>query len=765
MKYFWLALITALFAVSIYILVSIIKYRGKYRRPLIFLIFLNLYRIFFYGCFIISSQKTLATIFFSFYSVMAPWILFSVIELVCEFAGQKLNVRGIIFRCIITLALVLDFVSLSTNIFIHQAFELLPVYKNGLFSYWNPQFYLFYKLHLGLCYAIAFYLICFIGKNILQDPKIYRPKYVTLETALVMSLIFTVLFYFIPHAYDTSVLFYSICVIIYVYLIVISIPRLIIENLMVVVSENVTSGVICFDNEGKCIYKNQAAQKIFKSEKFRNQEPEAYRNKIAEIFKNDETLTEYEEQIEEGKEIRKFSVFYKELYGADNKFQGSYIKFDDRSEEIKRIEQERYDSSHDELTGLLNRKAFFQQAAELIRKNPGFPRYIIVSDIENFKLVNDIFGQEVGDSVLRNQAKYLSDLNYPGTLVSRTGSDKFALLIPKQFFKPEIAVMNVKRVQECLSDRNYKLHVYLGVYEITNPEESVESMYDKALLAIKDIYGSYELTLSYYDNKTMQKILYETNIMNEFANSIENKQFIVFLQPQIDCKTGKVLGAEALARWHHSDYGVLDPSQFISILEKSDSIFHMDLLIWEMVCEKLREWKKKGYDDMYISVNISSRDFYYGDLFDVFTGLVEKYGISPENLNLEITETSVINDMKFHSDVLNRLKNYGFKVEIDDFGTGYSSLNTLKDLNADILKIDMSFITDKLDGTMKNMNLVKLIVNMAKKLGMNVIVEGTETKAQIDFLKDVGCDIFQGFYYSQPIPIEKFEEKYFEGGM
>ena len=191
----------------------------------------------------------------------------------------------------------------------------------------------------------------------------------------------------------------------------------------------------------------------------------------------------------------------------------------------------------------------------------------------------------------------------------------------------------------------------------------------------------------------------------------------------------------------------------------------MDLLIWEMVCEKLREWKKKGHDDMYISVNISSRDFYYGDLFDVFTGLVEKYGISPENLNLEITETSVINDIKFHSDVLNRLKNYGFKVEIDDFGTGYSSLNTLKDLNADILKIDMSFITDKLDGTMKNMNLVKLIINMAKKLGMNVIVEGTETKAQIDFLKDVGCDIFQGFYYSQPIPIEKFEEKYFEGGM
>lgn len=222
-----------------------------------------------------------------------------------------------------------------------------------------------------------------------------------------------------------------------------------------------------------------------------------------------------------------------------------------------------------------------------------------------------------------------------------------------------------------------------------------------------------------------------------------------------------MLGAEALVRWNHPKKGLLYPNEFVEILEKAGLIYKLDNFIWEKAAEKLSEWKKKGLEECHISVNISAKDFYYLDLYDVFTKLVRKYDIEPEKLNLEITETVIMSDVNMHMEVIDKLQGYGFHIEIDDFGSGYSSLNTLKDIKADLLKIDMLFLHET-----QNQKRSKIILNsiiaMAKALHMPVITEGVETKVQLDFLSDMGCGIFQGFYFSKPVSVGEFEEKYFK---
>ena len=235
----------------------------------------------------------------------------------------------------------------------------------------------------------------------------------------------------------------------------------------------------------------------------------------------------------------------------------------------------------------------------------------------------------------------------------------------------------------------------------------------------------------------------------------------MYLQPLV--RADRTLkGAEALARWVHPARGLIMPVNFISVVEKTGLISKLDEYMWELAARKLREWKDIGRDNLTISVNISAKDFYYTDLYKTFTGLVEKYGIAPGNLNLEITETVLMSDLQHHMETLTRLQDYGFVIELDDFGSGYSSLNMLKDITADVLKIDMLFLRET-EHTVRNRIILQSVISMAKQLGMAVITEGVETEEQLESLKKMGCELFQGYYFSRPIAVEEFEQKYIGG--
>lgn len=426
--------------------------------------------------------------------------------------------------------------------------------------------------------------------------------------------------------------------------------------------------------------------------------------------------------------------------------------------ESRRFRKEEYIASHDSLTGLYNRESFFKKAEEIIRKNPNRKRYMVCTNIKNFKLANDLFGKELGDRVIADQAKLLALANYDECIHGRISGDKFAMLIPKENFNPELAAKNTSKLQYLINNANYKLHICIGVYEITDTQESAQIMCDKANMAIESMQDDYGKMFAYYDEKMLEHLVHEKNILSELDHALEDNQFWMYLQPQIS-NTGELTGAEAIVRWHHPTRGILMPGDFIDIIEKRGYILKLDEQMWEQAAAKLGEWKRRGIDNISISVNVSTKDFYYTDLYKAFTGLVQKYDINPGLLNIEITETVFMSDLQSHLEVINKLKAYGFHIEIDDFGSGYSSLNMLKDIEADILKIDMAFL-EETDTPARNRIIIKSVIAMAKELGMEVITEGVRSKEHVEFLTEMGCDIFQGFYFDMPISVDEFETKY-----
>jgi EAL domain-containing protein (putative c-di-GMP-specific phosphodiesterase class I) len=332
------------------------------------------------------------------------------------------------------------------------------------------------------------------------------------------------------------------------------------------------------------------------------------------------------------------------------------------------------------------------------------------------------------------------------------------MLVPKEQFDPELVAQSTTKLQYLINDANYKIHILVGVYEINDINESPQVMCDKANMAIESLKDDYGKIVAYYNTGMLDCLVNEKNVLSEFDSAIENNQFKMYLQPQIS-RTGELVGAEAMVRWHHPKMGVLMPNDFIGIIEKRGFIYQLDRCMWRNAAKRLSMWKKQGLENLSISVNVSTMDFYLTDLYKTFTGLVKKYKIDPKLLKIEITETVFMDDAKEHIDTIHRLKEYGFCIELDDFGSGYSAFNMLKDIEADIIKIDMAFL-EETDNKEKSHTIIRSIINMAKALDMEVITEGVSTKEHVDFLTDAGCDIFQGYYYSKPIMVDEFERKY-----
>jgi EAL domain-containing protein (putative c-di-GMP-specific phosphodiesterase class I) len=342
-----------------------------------------------------------------------------------------------------------------------------------------------------------------------------------------------------------------------------------------------------------------------------------------------------------------------------------------------------------------------------------------------------------------------------GDIFARTHSDEFVLLMKKEFFDEKRFKDGIHEVAQILDNSIYRLQFQLGIYEIDDNNQNIYEMLDKARMAIETISETKELSIAFFDQEIMRNTLRENEIINSFNKAIKNGEFHIFLQPQVNCK-GKVIAGEALARWIHPEKGIVPPGMFIGVLENANLIYKLDRYVWELAAKQLSLWKGTDKEKYRISVNISPKDLQFLDIEIVFNELVKKYDIDPGKLNLEITETAVAANVGRCIEMMERLRQEGFLVEIDDFGSGYSSLNLLKDFKVDVLKIDMHFLSDTGDKGRANV-ILEHIINMAQKLDMVVIAEGVETKDQLELLDDMGCDFFQGYYFSKPISIEEFE--------
>ena len=409
---------------------------------------------------------------------------------------------------------------------------------------------------------------------------------------------------------------------------------------------------------------------------------------------------------------------------------------------------------YDRLTGLYSKEFFYQNAQKIMRAHPEREYTIICSNIENFKLYNDVFGQQAGDRLLKEIAGMFRVLAGETALCGRFNADRFLLLLSEEKRGGDYA--RFAAMGQKTFGRLRNIVMKWGVYEVTDDTVPVEKMCDRALLAADSIKGQYNVHYAVYDDALRSKLLREQEITECMEEALREEQFQVYLQPKFSLLDDRLAGAEALVRWIHPEMGFLSPGVFIPLFEKNGFITQLDQYVWEKTCALLHEWKEKGLHTVPVSVNVSRADIYQADVVDVFVGLTRKYGVDPQLLHLEITESAYTENPEQIISTVERLRGLGFLIEMDDFGSGYSSLNMLNQMKLDILKLDMKFIQSE-TAKPAEQGILRFIVELARWMNLSVVAEGVETREQLERIREIGCDYVQGYFFAKPMPSADFE--------
>ena len=651
----------------------------------------------------------------------------------------------------------IDSFVMIANTWTHNVFTISEITKGEIVvDYVKTSF--FYQAHFIYNYVVIIVILISFIFMIAKSSRFYSFRYQVIFIALFSGFVLDLATVSSQSIYDLSTPIYGFMSMIIYYLTLSYVPNELIENTLSLIIKDMNSGIVCFDIHGRCIYCNDILRELYGIGHDYEEMEKEYRKWIQSIEENRKDSMKMETSIYQNGKKKYYEIVYKRTYDDKQNQVCDYFIFNDRTEDVVSLEHEKYRASHDILTGLLNKEQFYIETAKLIKENRDVKYCLVCSNIKDFKFVNELFGIEKGNEILKKQAEYMKNIIGEDSLAARLHADRFAMCMPRIRFDEDLINEAITGIQEAFKNSSFHMHIFVGVYDIHDVEERVSIMCDKANLASETIKNEYKSSVAYYTEHLLEKSIEERKIIGEFDRALDNEEFVMFLQPQVDV-SGKPFGSEALVRWQHPDKGLLAPGVFIDVLEKTGFVYRLDRYMWDKAVKQLAEWKKRGINDYHISVNISTKDFYLIDVYETFVGLVEKYDIDPKLLKLEITETALMSDFNKNMVIIKRLQKYGFDIEIDDFGSGYSSLNMLKDISADVLKIDMGFLRAS-ENEVKGQDILESIIGLANKLGMRVITEGVEKKTQVDMLYDMGCKMFQGYYFSKPIPVDEFEKKY-----
>ena len=409
----------------------------------------------------------------------------------------------------------------------------------------------------------------------------------------------------------------------------------------------------------------------------------------------------------------------------------------------------------DPLTGLYNASTFFAKAHELVASDPSIAYEAVYLDIEHFKLFNEWYGREAGDEALRSIAESLARLTHEGGIAGYLGGDDFAMVLPEGTISEDLIIEDLRRRPMDAED-SLGFQPLVGVCPVAAADDAVVTACDHAMIAMNSAKGIYGKRVAWFEASMSEEMEDEAKTLLEVRQALENGEFVLYWQPQCSTRTGRIVGLEALVRWNHPERGIVMPGAFIPVLERTGFIANLDRYVWEEACRRISSWIEQGGTPLPVSVNISRADLYAIDVVDTIEGLVGRYGIERRLLELEITESAYAEDERM-AQAVNELKELGFTILMDDFGSGYSSLNMLKDIIVDIIKIDMNFL-NRQRNIQRGEGILETIVSMARLMDLRIIAEGAETAEQVEFLKSIGCDYAQGYYFYRPMSTESLEE-------
>lgn len=404
-----------------------------------------------------------------------------------------------------------------------------------------------------------------------------------------------------------------------------------------------------------------------------------------------------------------------------------------------------------------NPKLFSRRCANMIKANPEKNIAFIQFDVERFKLINETCGVEVGDELLQFFSDSLALVCTEEQPFCRLTADVYMIVTTFETRSDLIAF--IRKVESMLCgyhDMEYRL--VFGVAVVDDRTVHTRRHGDNASLARQLIKGNALENIGFYNNGMKSKLQKMQEIEDDMHKALLNGEFLMYLQPKHSIKTGKIIGAEALARWQHPTKGMISPGDFIPVFEQNGFILKLDSFIWEEACKRIRSWIDSGIAPVPISVNVSREYLQTFDVVEKITSLLNKYNVPISLLELEITESV---DGIGVEDIVKRMKDAGFTMLMDDFGSGYSSLNMLKTTQFDVLKIDRSFLSEFMESA-RGRKIIEHTISMSQDIGLDIIAEGVETIEQAEFLSECGCDSAQGFYYSKPIPVAEFDKRLIE---
>ncbi len=435
------------------------------------------------------------------------------------------------------------------------------------------------------------------------------------------------------------------------------------------------------------------------------------------------------------------------------------------SETLKKIDSERElfkKANFDSITGLKNRNYFLSQVEKELNKYPDNNYYLLYVDINNFKLVNDIFGHSAGDQVLASIARELIDLGNPENMVTRLGNDDFIIFCDHSYTREAIEEFAKDIIEQfkkgiTVFDNEFRLNISIGIASSENDAKDIDILLKDADIAMLEAKKAKYKGYHFFDKENKDNMLEVSQYADSLFLALKNNELSLAFQPQVDCITDEVIGAEALLRWNSPRFGFIPPNKFIHILESTGLIVEVGEWIIEEAIKQQLMLEKKGYKPIKISINLSAVQFLDTSLIDKIEHFIGQYRFEPKNIEFEITESVMINDDIYINECFTKLKNLGFSLAIDDFGTGFSSLNKLQHLPLDRLKIDKSFV-DGIGNDIKKEQILNIIIQLAHSLDLYSIAEGVEEEYQLNYLKEKKCREIQGYYYAKPMYKEEFEE-------
>ena len=439
-------------------------------------------------------------------------------------------------------------------------------------------------------------------------------------------------------------------------------------------------------------------------------------------------------------------------------------------EDRKRVELSiRHMAHHDALTGLPNRTLFRDRLTHAMAQADRYHQILAVLflDLDRFKAINDTLGHNVGDQLLKMAAERLRSCVRDCDTVARLGGDEFTIIVDDIVEVQDAAVV-AQKILDTLS-QPFNLHnhevfisVSIGLTLYPNDDENADNLLrnaDSAMYRAKE-YGrnNYQFYVADMNVKARARLMLESQL----RRALDRDEFTLYYQPRVDLFSGKVIGAEALLRWRHPDMGLVPPVQFIPILEETGMIIPVGDWVLQQASQQNRAWQDQGLTPIRMAVNLSVRQFIQKDLAGTILKIIERAGLAPKYLELEITEDLFLEQNQTNIITLTKLRNSGIHISIDDFGTGYSSLSYLKRLPIDTLKIDQSFLRD-IENDPDNKAITSAIIAMASSLHLNVLAEGVETEEQLTFLRAQGCNEIQGYSFSKPLTATEFEKLLVDG--